>query len=42
MKDVVYIDLLVSTVDKRYVMMAMQSTRSLDKTVEIVHFKSVE
>ena len=41
-KDVIYISLLASTIDKRYVTMAMQSTRGVDKTVEIIHFKPVE
>lgn len=38
-KDVIYIGLVASTVDKRSITMAMQSTKSPDKTVQIVHFK---
>lgn len=44
MKDVIYIGLLASTIDKRYVMMAMQSTgtKGCDKTVPIVNFDPEE
>ena len=41
-KDVLYIGLLASSIDKRYVTMAMKSSRGSDKAVEIVYFDKPE